>query len=160
MNNFVNIKRLSIVLILFVLTSFASFSQTNSTGNTMGVLPIDLDDFLIKFEESVINQDKIGLISLMDPEYKLVQLDGFYNGNTEQFLNEFFCGNELNGDGFKCILFNEITKVERVKILKGEAQYTIVYKIISKDDEIKADWTITVIAEDENIIYGIYGAVG
>src|SRR5688572_4882305 len=72
----------------------------------------ELDSFIVSFQQAVLAGDKAKLMELMDPDYKKVQHDKFHGGNTDRFLNELFCGNKVDQDGFDCISLKKVVDIE------------------------------------------------
>lgn len=152
--------RIRQLLTLFIIiTSIVIF---NKNANSMSELEIsnDLDNFLLDFEKAVINHDSKMLLKLMDDDYVVEQHDGLLNGNTTQFLNEFFCGNLISGNGFKCLTFEEIKDIKRIKLVKHDQEYSVEYEVFSDQFSIKASWMVTIRELNGELIYGLYGAVG
>ncbi len=117
-------------------------------------------EFLDRFESVVLKHDMTAAVDLMDKDYKKEQHDKFHKGNSEQFLNSFFCDYQTNGQGFKCIKFNEILELKRIEIMPNDGNFTVVYHITGKGGTIKKDLLILVKKENAKTVYGFFGPLG
>jgi len=142
-------------------------NETNTPPPAVAVAPPvktaqneGLEGFLQKFEQALVNHDRVAMLNLMDKDYRREQHDKFYKANTEEFLNAFFCNFQTNGQGFKCIKFTDISASNRIEIAPNDGNYTAVYHITGKGVTIKADWLILVKKDGDKIVYGFYGPVG
>lgn len=123
--------------------------------------PEDLQKFLSEFEKASLAHSKEMLLKSMDAHYKAEQHDNFLQGRTDQFLNEFFCGNRTEGkEEFTCIKYSEITEIKLSDISKNESGYNITYLITGNSFSIKCNWTVTITIGGDLLIYGLCGAVG
>lgn len=119
-----------------------------------------LNIFLTKFEEAVIQHNKTKVIACMDKDYVYEQHDIFLNGKTHQFLNEFFCGYTIENKKFKCLEFETITTVKRKVIATENNNLQVYYKITSNNFTINTNWMVKVVKEANVVHYSLVGAVG
>jgi hypothetical protein len=123
--------------------------------------PGDLKKFLADFEKAALSHSEEKLMQTMDHHYKAEQHDQFLQGRTEQFLNEFFCGNKTDGkEEFICLKYSEITAIKLKDITKNESGYNVDYIVSGNSFSIKCSWTITVNTAGDILVYGLCGAVG
>jgi hypothetical protein len=158
-----------ILISLIVLIAFAACSGKKSVAeketSTKKETPVakpnptmdGLQDFLARFERSVINHDKISMLDLMDSDYKKLQFENNFKGNMDRFIDSFFCNYQTNGQGFKCIRFNDITDLKRIEIMPNDGNYTVVYHVSNKTATIKSDYLVLVKKEANKTVYGFYG---
>jgi len=116
--------------------------------------------FLKNYEKDVLKHNTEKVLLLMDKEYLSEQHDNNLRGNTKQFLDEFFCGNLTNKEGFVCIKFINVTQMERLKIIEKENSFIVKYRIVSKQNEIETEWDVSMQTIEGKIIFGLIGAVG
>jgi len=119
-----------------------------------------IEQFLSDFEKAAVTHNKDKLIQLMDPDYVKEQLVGFLNGNITQFLNEFFCGNKVDGSGFECLHYTEIISLKKVSLNKETNGYRVAYAVYSNQTGVKTNWTITIKNIQGKLVYGLVGASG
>lgn len=166
MKNLSFIWKLIFVLIVFVAYSFSTVKKNETFLNefteefSKKKNPEDIQKFLSDFENAVINHDTKTVMSLMDLHYKAEQHDDMLKGNTNQFLNEFFCGSETDNDEFICLDFKDITKIELLNLNKTDDGYQVDYLVSSTNYYIKCNWIITITSSGNILVYGLYGAVG
>jgi hypothetical protein len=120
----------------------------------------ELDSFISEFKEAVLAKNKVRLMALMDPAYKMEQHDKFHKGNTDRFLNELFCGSIVGGSGFKCVQIKKVRGIELAS--KGEGDKTVVLVFQVSEKKIRVDVILTAVMrmEDGVKVYGMRGAVG
>lgn len=153
------IKALSLFMLAGLFTG--CFLVKKSTGSNPDVQnPGNVEQFLAEFEKAVITHNAGKLMKLMDADYVKAQHDEFLKGNTTQFLNEFFCGNKVDGSGFECLNFNEIKSLTRVELSKTNSGYDVTYEIFSNHSGVKRNWTITIKDVSGKAVLGFYGASG
>jgi len=150
------LKVISLLLLIFIGTGCSSVKTTSSQEKEAKAI----SKFLVDFEKAVISHDSKELLKLIDRNYLDEQCYGFLNGNTEQFINELFCGNLTNEDKFQCLAFSQIDKLELVKQERQDDYYTVVYKVSANGAEINADWVIVVNTVKGKIICGLEGPRG
>ena len=150
------LKVISLLLLIFIGTGCSSVKTTSSQEKEAKAI----SKFLVDFEKAVISHDSKELLKLIDRNYLDEQCYGFLNGNTEQFINELFCGNLTNEDKFQCLAFSQIDKLELVKQERQDDYYTVVYKVAANGVEINADWIIIVNTVKGKIICGLEGSRG
>jgi hypothetical protein len=133
----------------------AAASKTPANNQSDG----SIEAFLKKFDQAMISHDKVTMLALMDRDYKKDRHDGFYKGNTDAFLDKFFCNYRTDGQGFKCIKFADIEAFKRIEIMPNDVNYTVVYHIAQKEINVKCDWLVMVRKEAGKTVYGFYGPV-
>lgn len=129
--------------------------DTNAAKQLVGV-----EEFLQKFEKATLLHNKTLLLELMDRDYKVEQHDKALKGNTEQFLNAFYCGYRTDGQGYKCQKYTEITGMNRVELLPNDGNYTATYHVSVKDITVNISWLIMVKKQGKTVTYGFWGAQG
>ncbi len=93
----------------------------------------------------------------VEPIYKKDQLSTALNGDTTQFVNEFFCGQDTSMT-FKCVNFNEIKSIDLIEIIPEKNQtYRLKYKIVNEgNNKIISE----VFLFTDTRLYQLYSAVG
>jgi hypothetical protein len=114
------------------------------------------ESFLTRLEQSILLHDRIAVMDMMDKDYKKERLEITLKGNTEQFLNDLSCGYQTNGQGSKCIKFNDITQMTRVELVPNNGNYSVAYHITSKEATVKVYWMVTVKKEGGSTMLGLY----
>ncbi|MFW5793275.1 MAG: hypothetical protein ACOCWC_03250 [Bacteroidota bacterium] len=145
--------RVGFLLLLFMVFSACSSLKQKPKPNS-------LEYYLSDFEKAVLKHDAERVLELMDEEYVKNQHDNFLSGNTTQFLNEFFCGNLIDGSGFKCPKFTEIKSLKRTRLIEEHEGFRVVYEVSTKKIKVETDWVITVKQFSGQKIFGLYGASG
>ena len=147
------------VFLLFIIALIGC----SSTKNTQNDDPYraDLEYYLENFEKAVIEHDSLNLMKLIDKSYVREQHDEFLKGNTEQFINELFCGDVSDRDEFKCFEFKNISKMERLRIEQdGLNGYKVYYLVSDGEHTIEADWYVKLYYHYKQPKFGLVGAVG
>lgn len=116
---------------------------------------------IVKFsrhiEKVVVFHEAEHFIKHFDPAYTKEQLEGNLKGNSEQFLNEIFCGKNEAAE-FKCLKFDQIKTMDLVEIIDmKEDRYTLKYKL--SDEEGQSVTAEIFIKKNETSFY-LYSAVG
>jgi hypothetical protein len=117
-----------------------------------------LEEFLQKFESSTKLHDKSAMMTLFDPEYKVRRHDRELKGNTDKFLDSFFCNYRTDGQGYICIKFNEITEAKRIEVIPNGSNYSVIYNISGKEATIKSYYLVLSRREGGKTVYGFSGA--
>lgn len=144
-------------IIFFILNAI---SYQTSINDRCTDFPEGLKSFLNDFELAVQNHDSKTVMQCMDSDYKTNQHDNFLRGNIRQFLDEFFCGNLAGKEGFECIPFNDITRLERLDISMDDGMITVRYMVVSGKSTIEAECYVTISTVNNDIVYGMASAVG
>jgi len=152
-------KKFVLISTVFFLFSCASTYKVGSEGENYKI-PKELSVFLSSFEQSVTSHNSVNILLHMDKAYKKEQHDDMLEGRTEQFLNEFFSGSNVNGSGFVSVKFNSIKSIHFVSIQKNETGYTVYYTVETKDAIVDCSWEISVKITETETVYGLVGAVG
>lgn len=134
-------------LVLFIGSSFVSYGQ-------------DFSDKQIKFANSFV--DAVGehnskaILKHLEKNYRKEQLK-FLNGQTNQFINELFGGNDLTTDDYVNIKYKDITRIEIAEVIPlKEGGYTYIFRI--RDG--KHDVLCSLHLAKNGKKYGFVGAVG
>lgn len=154
-------KKLNITITcIFLVLVFSACSALKTKKSKEKQHPENIEYFLSEFEKSVLKHDAERLLELMDQDYVRDQHDNFLNGNTTQFVNEFFCGNIVKGQGFKCLKFKEISSLKRTGLEESHEGFRVSYIVSGKTDKVQTEWLITVKSFNGKTYYGLYGASG
>ena len=148
-----------LTITLFVIFISCGTSRTYVTVDNKK-LPNYMVSFLNEFENASVNYDSGKLIELLDSEYRDEQLNFFHKGNTENFLNELFCGSFVSEAGFKCLMYNSIKQIKFIKAENIQEGYTVYYMVNDGTYEIICSWVVTVKTVNQKTTYGIFGALG
>lgn len=126
-------------------------------------IPHALLAFLDEFEQAVLSHDKGRMLELMDKRYRAEQHDDFLEGQTDQFLNEFFDGKTPDGR-WGHITFSNISRIERLSLEPAERghssglpAFVVSYRVEADGVVVIVSWNVTESPWDR---YGLYGAVG
>jgi len=152
-------KNFLFITALFFLLSCSVTYKIGSEGEKYK-LPEKLSAFLNSFEQSVTLHDSNKLLSYMDKAYKKEQHDEMLEGRTEQFLNEFFSGTNVDGSGFVLVKFSLIRGIYFTSIQQNETGYSVYYTVKTKDVTVDCNWEISVTKTEDGTVYGFVGAVG
>ena len=152
-------KNTLLISVLFFLFSCATTYKTGSEGEKYKI-PKDLSAFLSSFEKSVASHNIDKTLSCMDKQYKKEQLDGMLEGKSDQFLNEFFSGSNVDGSGFVSVKFKSITGIYFAGIQQSDNGYTVYYTVETKDAKADCNWDISVTKSESGTVYGLIGAFG
>ncbi len=155
-NKIINVLFFAVIFLIF---SCSTTYKTGSEGEKYKI-PKDLSSFLHSFEKSVTLNDSAEILSHIDKNYIKEQLENMLEGRTEQFLNEFFSGNNVDGSGFVSVKYNTIKGIYFSSLQKNESGYTVYYIIETKDAKVECTWEISEIKTTHGTIYGLIGAVG
>jgi hypothetical protein len=120
----------------------------------------EIMDFLTSFEKAAEDHNRDVLMDHFDKTYKDEQHDAFLGGNTEQFLNEFFCGTLKGGDAFVCPGYMCISGLKLKKAVKKGDGYTLTYLIQTTSGTIKTSWFLQIDYRGKAPRYGMVGAMG
>jgi hypothetical protein len=115
-----------------------------------------VESFLTRLEQAILLHDRMAVMGMMDKDYKKERHDVTLKGNTEQFLNDLSCGYQTNGQGSKCIKFNDITQLTRVELVPNGSNYSVAYHVTSKEATVKVYWMVTVKREGGSTMLGLY----
>lgn len=120
----------------------------------------EMDAFIADFISAVKSKNQATIMEFMDLEYKLEQHDKLHKGNTTRFLDELFCGNIVDGTGFKCVKIKKIKDLQLAVKGDGKKNIPVVFRVFEK--KTKVDVTLTIVIRIENGVrhFGIVGGVG
>jgi len=148
----------SILLLAFV--SFSSAGQQPEKVKLEG----DLKAFADRFSKAANSHDESAMLMLMDPQYRKEQHDGMLEGRTEQFINEFFCGNVIkskdNQSNFGCPGFKNISKVKIKQVFSHEFGYQFQIEFKAGKTVYTSTYLVKVRNTKQGVGYGLVGAVG
>ncbi|NOQ73791.1 MAG: hypothetical protein GQ574_17420 [Crocinitomix sp.] len=146
---------------LFTLSSFAHPSKSLASPLAKTKISTDLNEFLKGFENQVKLHESLGIMEFMDTEYLDLQLKDMLEGNVDQFLNEFFCGDNVKTNEFECPGYQSIKKLKRQMVVgSGSNEFEVRYIIIGKGFKVEAEWLVTSKKVGTQTIYGLLGAMG
>ena len=117
----------------------------------------NLEEALGDLERAFSRHDKSGALSLMDPEYKAKEHDDLFKGETEHFLNNFFCGKVVGADQYYCQNFAGITGIKRMEVEKGDGRHRVAYRVKTAEREIDVQVTVTL---ENGLVKGFIGSTG
>lgn len=150
------ISRLNQILAGFFLLIAVNIQNINAQD-----VPDDLKAFLDKFSTAVLAHDVQQVMDLMDKDYREEQHDAFLKGNTQQFLDEFFCGYDItDGEKYECIKFNEVSKLEHTTTIPDVDLYIVLFHVTDSDSTIEVTWIVSAIATDGKTNFGMIGTYG
>lgn len=151
------------LLFLLLIIPIIGCSGPKNIAYNYGPDPLseDLINYLLKFQETVISHDPVNLMKLLDPKYIREQHDDFLKGNTEQFIDELFCGYiGRTKESFKCLKLKNITHIDILSIEpEGDRGYRVYYHVSNDQFVIEANWFINIL-HDSDQKFGLVGAVG
>lgn len=154
-------KTIKIIFPFLFISIISACSQVKYLDDTSKSDKTEMKVYLKEMKAAILSHDKSELMKIMDADYVKEQHDQFLEGRTEQFLNEVFCGNDINDESFHCIRYESI---ESVKIKMVEQVQPLVYKLLLevKDDENEVECQLLISKKslDSQTIFGIVGAVG
>jgi len=152
-------KKILFISALFFLFSCSVTYKIGSEGEKYKI-PKNLSVFLSSFEQSVTSHNQNKVLSYMDNAYKKEQHDEMLEGRTEQFLNEFFSGTNVDGSGFVLVKFSLIRGIYFTSIQQTETGYTVYYTVKTKDVTVDCNWEISVTKTEDGTVFGLVGAFG
>jgi hypothetical protein len=144
----------------FLLATFLLFSF-NLLQPFCQDVPEDLKAFLNKFSAAVLAHNTEQVMALMDADYKKEQHDAFLKGDTQQFLDKFFCGYDpADGERYECIKFNEVIKLEHTSTIPDVDLYIVLFHVTDSDSKVEVTWIVSAITEDGKTNFGMVGTYG
>ncbi|MGE3802480.1 MAG: hypothetical protein AB7H80_15795 [Candidatus Kapaibacterium sp.] len=156
-------KRTYLSLILF-----SALLSACSGGNVVSLIA-ESEGEAVKRSISLLKQgvaegDKKLLMKLMDPKYVREQHDQFLEGRTDQFLNEFFSGENVETGEFVNLQVEDLHRVEEITVteVEGEGVYEVVAILqIKSGIQVRSNWRLVVMKLSSNQFRaGFIGAVG
>ena len=152
----------------YLLFLLVFFGVACSSGKTVTLVADNPDEAIARLvavlEEAVATQDKQLLMGLMDPDYVVEQHDGFLDGRTEQFLNEFFGGLDIETGDYINVRVDELKKIYGIQVeaIEGENFYDMEgIVVLTSGDEIRSTWFLVVHRlSSRQYRAGLRGAVG
>ena len=141
----------------------ASEEQRTSSEEQAGARAV-----LERFERGVLSHQPQQVLTLMGERYIREQHDRFLRGNTAQFIEELFCGEQEQASAFHCLRFASIDALNQISLKKApRGSWSVLYAVTGASKRTRQQVTIrvelTLIEEqgpDQSIRYRIVGAVG
>ncbi len=120
-----------------------------------------LKQFLKELPDVAIHQHYTVLMEYMDSDYVKEQHDENLNGDDLQFVNEIFCGNDINDNSFHCINQNEITSFD-IKLVEQieDTKYKILIYVGDAVNTVASKLLISKKIVNGQPKFGLVGAVG
>lgn len=152
------IKFLLYSLIVIMITACSSVKYLPETNKQDKKA---LKQFLKELPDVAINQHYTVLMEYMDSDYIKEQHDGFLKGDDLQFVNEIFCGDDINDNSFHCINQNEITSFE-IKLVEQieDTKYKILIYVGDAVNTVASKLLISKKIVNGQPKFGLVGAVG
>lgn len=150
----------------FLLFFAITFLTVNAFGQepTKVKLEGDLKVFANRVTKAANAHDASAMLMLMDPQYRKEQHDGMLEGRTEQFINEFFCGNIIKSkdsqSNFGCPGFNKISKVKIKHVFPHEHGYQFQMEFRAGKTVYTSTYFVRIRNTKQGVGYGLVGAVG
>jgi len=111
--------------------------------------------FVNTFLEVVHTHNRKKVIKMMDKKYRKEQI-AFLKGNTEQFVNELFSGEDLLTGDYINIKFANILKIEVAEVIAlKEGGFTYIFRIRDGEHDILSSLFLVATGK-----FGFVGAVG
>jgi uncharacterized FlgJ-related protein len=149
-------KQLHLLFILFILAACSVKKSSSIKPQDGGTI----EQFASNFEKATLIHDANQIMLFMENGYVKEQHDQFLEGRTEQFLNEFYCGNNVSSNAFECAKYQKIYAVENVSVVKKENWYDYTFKVKVGTQWILVKQTITEKPSGYSNKYGLVGASG
>lgn len=151
----------NIVLFSFILLIVGACSSVKYLPETSKTDKKILNHFLKELPDVAIHQHYTVLMEYMDSDYIKEQHDINLNGDDLQFVNEIFCGNDINDDSFHCINQNEITNFE-IKLVEQieDTKYKILINVGDAVNTVACKLLVSKKIVDGQPKFGLVGAVG
>lgn len=145
---------------VFIAVAMLSACSLFRSGTAYDKIPPDVKTFLRTFENAVRANDIPKIMQLMDSEYVAEQHDGMLQGNTQQFIREFFCGNIMDGTGFECVNLLDVNSLRLLRLDENAGYYDVSYEINAKHIRIHTQWVIRIREQNGSPTLGLVGAMG
>lgn len=151
-----NRSRLRLFTLVFVL-----LVSIKIKGNAPDI-PEALKQFLETFTTAVASHNPDAVMNLMDADYKKEQHDAFLKGNTQQFLDEFFCGYDpADGETYECMKFNEVVKLELSNVIPDIELYIVMFHVTDSDSTVEVTWMVSAKPDANGVVqFGMIGTYG
>lgn len=121
----------------------------------------EMKSYLKTLKDVALNKHYTELMALMDADYLKEQHEYFLKGNDLQFVNEIFCGNDINDNTFHCIKQQDISYFETKKIEQIEdTKYNALFIVGDNEHKVACKLIISKKVVNNQIILGIVGAIG
>ena len=123
--------------------------------------PPNLKKFLDGFISAVTSHNTELVMSLMDADYKKEQHDAFLKGNTQQFLDKFFCGYDpADGETYECMKFKEVSQLKLTSVLPDTGLYIVQFHVTDSDSTVEVTWIVSAKEADGTTTFGMIGTYG
>lgn len=151
-------KLLYITLLTLVLSAC---SQVQYLKGTKSPDKKAMKTFLKELPEVALHQHYTILMNYMDADYVKEQHDDFLNGNDIQFVDEIFCGEDINDQSYHCIEQKNITFFETKLVEQIEdTKYKALFIVGDNQHKVACKMLISKKITDGKVVFGIVGAVG
>ena len=152
------IKTIILSLLVIAITSCSPVKYLADTSNTDKKA---LKIFLKELPDVAKHKHYTVLMEYMDTDYLKEQHDMNLKGDDLQFVNEIFCGNDINDNTFHCINQNEITNFEIVLIEQiVETKYKILIHVGDAINTVACKMLISRKMVNGKPKFGLVGAIG
>jgi hypothetical protein len=153
--------KINLILFSFILLFTASCSSVKYLPDTSKKDKRALTHFIKELPDVAIHQHYTILMEYMDSDYLKEQHDINLNGDDLQFVNEIFCGNDINDNSFHCINQNEITSFD-IKLVEqiDESKYKILINVGDAVNTVACKLLVSKKVIDGQPKFGLLGAVG
>ncbi len=147
--------------LLISLLAFSACSSVVYLPETKKTDKKELKQFLKELPDVAVNKHYTELMEYMDAGYLKDQHEGFLKGDDIQFVNEIFCGNDINDNSFHCINQNEITSFEIKTVEQIEdTKYKALFIVGDAVNKVSCEMLISKTMVDGKPVFGLIGAVG
>jgi len=145
-------------LILFVVTSCSSVKYLDKTSHEDKKT---LKRFLKELPDVALNKHYTVLMEYMDADYLKEQHDINLNGDDLQFVNEIFCGEDINDNSYHCINQNEITSFD-IKLVEQieDTKYKILFYVGDAVNTVACKLLISKKIIDGTPVFGLVSSYG
>jgi hypothetical protein len=134
-----------------------------SIFNFSGAYFSSSDDLIDSFEKAVLSHDVKEIMEHLDPRYVYDQHNVFLSGNTEQFIDGLFCGEDAFKK-FKCLKYKDIKYIEHHIDNRGmlyDPSISVIFNVKDAATSIEVELRIeSRIDDDHNVDYGFVGPRG
>lgn len=145
-----------LLLILVVGCSPVKYLKSTETQDKKA-----MKTFLNEIKNVALNKHYTELMTYMDSDYLKEQHDYFLKGNDLKFVNEIFCGNDINDDSFHCIEQHNISYFETKEISQIEdTKYKGLFIVGDESNKVACKLLISKKIVEGKVKFGIVGAIG
>ena len=149
--------KITLILLLLQGCQTQKSNMASSSNSTMGSEEKVVVKAFNQLKNTLITHHTDSLFLALDPSYINEQHDTLLQGNTTQFVNELFCGQDKD-EQFKCLNYNDIQDIKLINYTKKEGGYTVHFQATTKETTITTSLYLKV--TDQNQVIGFVGGVG